>query len=241
MEGFAFIQWLLQPVDPARAHEISTLVSWHGRLMVLSWAVLLPLGVIIARFFKVTRSQDWPRQLDNKFWWHGHLSLQYGGGVIMLAGVVLIWLSGSGDPQAVLHRWLGYVVLGLGLVQFLAGWFRGSKGGPSDAQLRGDHYDMTLRRRVFEHAHKGFGYGALLLGVATILTGLWMANAPRWMWLSLGLWWFMLLVVFAMLQKRGPPIGSYQAIWGPDKAHPGNNRTPKPALGETMSSGGSTS
>jgi hypothetical protein len=235
------IEWLLQTIDPVRGHEITALVSWHGRLMVLSWAVLLPLGVIIARFYKVTPGQDWPRKLDNKLWWHSHLGLQYAGGVVMFVGLALIWLSGSGSPTAQLHRWLGYVVLGLGVLQFLAGWFRGSKGGPTDASLRGDHYDMTLRRRIFEHAHKAFGYGALLLGVATILSGLWTANAPRWMWLSLALWWAVLVIAFVRLQRRGPPIGSYQAIWGPDKAHPGNRLASQPGVSSEMSSGGSRS
>lgn len=222
MHGLFLIDWLLDPIDPLRGHEISAAVAWHGRLMVLSWAVLLPLGVIIARFFKVTPRQDWPHQLDNKFWWHAHLSSQYAGGLIMLAGFGLIWLGATGDAGAALHRWLGYLVLVLGALQFLAGWFRGTKGGPSDVSMRGDHYDMTLRRRLFEHVHKGFGYLALVIAVAAILSGLWTANAPRWMWLSVGLWWGALVVTFLWLQRRGPPIGSYQAIWGPDMAHPGN-------------------
>lgn len=222
MQGLSVFEWLLQPIDPTRVHDIAALVAWHGRLMVLAWAVLLPLGVVVARFFKVTPDQDWPRRLDNKFWWHAHLSLQYSGGVVMLVGVCLVWLSGPGDPNATLHRWLGYIVLGLGVSQFLAGWFRGSKGGPSDVQMRGDHYDMTIRRRVFEHVHKTFGYAALLLGVATVLSGLWNANAPRWMWLSLLLWWLTLVLVWTRLQLRGQPIGSYQAIWGLDTSHPGN-------------------
>lgn len=222
MQGFTILEWLLQPIDPFRAHQVSSFVAWHGRLMVLAWAVLLPLGVIIARYFKVMPGQDWPRRLDNRLWWRGHLSLQYTGGLAMLAGFALIWLSGPVNPNAVLHRWLGYAVLALGAMQFLAGWFRGSKGGPGDVQLRGDHYDMTLRRRVFEHVHKLIGYAALLLGIATVISGMWTANAPRWMWLLLTMWWLTLVLAFSLLQARGKPIGSYKAIWGPDPSHPGN-------------------
>jgi hypothetical protein len=31
-------------------HELAPWVQWHGRLMVLAWVILLPLGVLIARF-----------------------------------------------------------------------------------------------------------------------------------------------------------------------------------------------
>lgn len=43
--------------------------------MVVAWGVLLPLGILIARFFKVTPRQRWPAELDNKFWWYSHLTL----------------------------------------------------------------------------------------------------------------------------------------------------------------------
>ena len=33
--------------------------------------------------------------------------------------------------------------------QVLGGYLRGSKGGPTDHRLRGDHYDMTARRVWF--------------------------------------------------------------------------------------------
>jgi hypothetical protein len=224
VSSLPFVAWLLASIDPMRGHEISQALSWHGRLMVLAWGVLVPLGIIVARYMKVTPRQDWPRQLDNKLWWHGHLSFQYLGGIIMLAGFVVIWGSTTRDPSAWLHRSLGYCVLAFGALQFLAGWLRGSKGGPTEASLRGDHYDMTFRRIVFEHVHKTVGYLALVMAAAVILSGLWVANAPRWMWLAIIGWWLLLAAVALRLQLRGRPIGSYHAIWGPDPIHPGNRR-----------------
>ena len=47
------MEWLLAPIDQARAHEIGLGVAWHGRSMVLAWGVLAPLAVLIARFYKV--------------------------------------------------------------------------------------------------------------------------------------------------------------------------------------------
>lgn len=217
------MEWLLQPIDPARAHEVGVYVSWHGRLMVLAWGVLFPLGILIARFWKVMPGQDWPRELDNKTWWHGHLALQYMGGAAMVAGLVLVLLTSAGGST---HAYSGWVITGFAALQFLAGWLRGSKGGPTEPALRGDHFDMTPRRLAFEYFHKFVGYGLLALAAYGIVTGMSLANAPRWMWIGLGGWWAVLIVVFITLQRRGRAVDTYQAIWGADGDLPGNQRRP---------------
>jgi hypothetical protein len=220
------LDWLLLPLDLARGHQLDGAVSWHGRLMVLAWGVLLPAGVIMARFFKITPNQNWPTKLDNKVWWYSHMTLQYVGGLAMLLALALIWRT-VGLSGWSLHTSLGWIVLVSAAGQYLSGWLRGTKGGPTapakDGSLRGDHYDMTRRRKVFELAHKTVGYLALLLSLAAIATGFWLVNAPRWMPLLWGLWWLVLAVVWIVLQRRGFAVDTYQAIWGPDPTHPGNS------------------
>lgn len=224
------VEALLAPIDPSRAHEVDFFVSWHGRLMVFAWGVLIPLGVLIARFFKITPKQDWPRVLDNQVWWRSHLRLQYSGGVLMLFGLALILFRPEPSVVGDIHSIAGWVIVVVASTQFVAGWLRGSKGGPTepaaDGSWSGDHYDMTQRRKIFEHFHKSVGY-LLIAGAAwTILTGLWTANAPVWMWLALIGWWALLGLVFALFQQRGMAYDTYQAIWGPDRAHPGNRMKP---------------
>ncbi len=218
------MDWLWLPIDPDRAHQVGVYVSWHGRLMVLAWGGLFPLGILIARFWKVTPGQNWPSELDNRAWWRAHLSLQYAGGLLMLLALgLIIAADGSGTGT---HATLGWAITGFAGLQFFAGWFRGSKGGPTEPTLRGDHFDMTRRRIIFEHFHKSAGYGLLLIACWGIISGLWQANAPGWMWLALGLWWALLIAVFATLQRRGMAVDTYQAIWGADPAFPGNRRRP---------------
>lgn len=218
------MDWLLSPIDPARAHDVGTYVAWHGRLMVLAWGALFPLGILIARFYKITPRQNWPRELDNKTWWHAHLALQYTGGAAMLAALALILLAGGAGTST--HANIGWVIAGVALLQFLAGWLRGTKGGPTEPSLRGDHFDMTPRRLAFEHFHKTAGYALLALAAYGVLSGLWQANAPVWMWAGLTLWWAGLIAAFIALQGRGKAIDTYQAIWGPDPNLPGNRRKP---------------
>jgi hypothetical protein len=216
--------WLLRPLSGSDIHELMPWASWHGRMMVLAWGVTLPLGVLTARFLKVLPKQDWPRELDNKLWWHAHRILQYSGVLFMLLGAGLVWGRAEGLTfNARLHGWLGYVVIGMGIFQIFAGLARGTKGGPTALELRGDHYDMTNWRKTFEWVHKSVGYLAIVSSVVVILLGLFAADAPRWMLLTLLLWWFCLIVGFVIFQKQKLCFDTYQAIWGPDSLHPGNH------------------
>ena len=85
---------------------------------------------------------------------------------------------------------------------------------------------MTKRRLVFEYTHKFAGYVALALAMAAILSGLWQVNGPNWMWLTLCIWWALLLFIAFTLQRKGMAWDTYQAIWGPDPNLPGNKRKP---------------
>lgn len=202
--------------------------------MVAAWVILLPLGVLVARFFKVTPAQHWPEELDNKFWWHLHLALQYSGVAIMTAAAVLAARYADVARSAVpLHGLLGWTVVALGWLQLLGGLLRGSKGGPQPATaeapaviLRGDHYDMTRRRVIFEYVHKSVGYLAVILAMIVIALGLKAVDAPPWMYWVIGVAWIAGVSIFAWLQWSGRCFDTYQAIWGPAPEHPGNQRRP---------------
>lgn len=125
------LEWLLAPIDPSRPHVVGFAISWHGRMMVLAWGFLVPLGIVVARFCKITPQQDWPRELDNKAWWRGHLAFQYAGGVATVLALGLILLRPEVAKDSGPHRVVGWIVAGLAAVQFLAGWLRGTKGGPT--------------------------------------------------------------------------------------------------------------
>jgi len=211
-------QWLITPLSGALSHEISAAISWHGRLMVFAWCFLLPVGVIIARFFKITLKQKWPDELDNQFWWIWHQVLQYGGLFLMLLGLILVMRSNVNVGKGVYlsHKILGYIVCAIGVLQAVSGLLRGTKGGPTDKNLRGDHFDMTRQRIIFEYIHKIAGYCVILLSLLAVYSGLVLADAPRWMVILIIIWWLILIVVWIVLQKQGRAIDTYQAIWGAD-------------------------
>jgi hypothetical protein len=220
----SLIAVLSLPLSGSDVHSIAPWAYWHARLMVLSWGILLPVGVLIARFYKVTPSQNWPHKVDNKLWWHSHRVFQWSGLVFMTLGIWSVWgFSTSVTTAAVTHSSIGWILLCAGWLQAVGSFARGSSGTPEEP---GDHYLMTRKRLVFERIHKFVGWTALLGSVVTIILGLFIADAPRWMLMAMIAWWLGLAIVFIRLQRQGRCIDTYQAIWGPDLKHPGNRLKP---------------
>ncbi|MFD0915103.1 cytochrome b561 domain-containing protein [Pseudahrensia aquimaris] len=226
----ALWQWLWLPIDASRAHGLEQNVAWHGRLMVATWGFLFPISIIITRFLKVTPRQQWPNELDNRFWFRVHVAAQVSGGVLTAFAVWLVWSPGSEGNLPWLHRLCGWSVVSLYCAQFIGGIARGTRGGMDepapDGSIHGDHFDMTTRRVIFEYAHKTLGYTSIVLAAMAMLLGLWITNAYIWMWLGLFGWWCFSITVYAALQRKGMALDTYQAIWGPDPNLPGNQRKP---------------
>lgn len=132
--------------------------------MFIAFGLLMPSANIIARYFKVTKNQDFPRVLDNKFWWHSHLILQNLAAILMsIALVIHTQWSFQSD-----HAKLGLLTLCLVYLQIISGLLRGSKGS---AQEWGDHYSMSKRRIIFEFYHKKMGWLIMLFGFFTLYLG----------------------------------------------------------------------
>lgn len=231
------LTWLAEPLSGAANHVVPPNVSWHGRLMVLSWGLAVPVAALLARFFKVTPRQDWPRVLDNRFWWHGHRGLNIAAVALTAVAAVLVVRSaamGEGTARQ-LHAMCGWAVIALATVQVVSALLRGTKGGPTAPRrvvpgqapdLHGDHYAMTPRRIWFERVHKVAGWAAMLAALAALGSGLWAVDALRWMVGGLALLWTGLILAFLRWQRDGRCLDTYQAIWGPGLEHPGQARPP---------------
>ncbi len=185
------IDWLFAPLSGGSAHTLSPMIAWHARCMVMAWGVIVPVAVLVARYWKIWPGQGWPQELDSKAWWHSHRLGQLFAVAVMSLGAYLAWRSNTllSSEALKLHSNLGWTLACRGWAQVLGGTLRGTKGGPGEASERGDRFDMTPRRRLFEWSHKIMGWLALALACITIVLGLDLVNAPRWMMLSLFIWW----------------------------------------------------
>ena len=232
----ACVEWLIAPLSGSLSHQIDPNSYWHGRLMVIAWSLLVPVAIIVARFYKVTPGQNWPTELDNKFWWHMHRYSNIFAVSISIIGIYLVYANNRyvGELRGV-HGMLGWLVVLLCFFQLVVTRLRGTKGGPTAPRLDdkgavidlyGDHDNMTLKRKIFEYLHKSLGHILWLLALITTFLGMLVADAPRWMFVSIAVWWTFLLLLSIYLQTKGRCLDTYQAIWGIDKNMPGYSHTP---------------
>ncbi|PIA36449.1 hypothetical protein AQUCO_03400374v1 [Aquilegia coerulea] len=125
----------------------------HGILNVVSWGIMLPLGIIIARYMKVFQSLD-------PAWFHLHRFCQSLAFVIGVAGWVTGMILGS-QSQGIRHAAhgnIGIVLFSFATLQVFLGFFRLDK----------DH-----KYRVYWNIyHHGVGYMIAVLGIVNVFKGL---------------------------------------------------------------------
>lgn len=201
-----------------------TAFYWHGAAMALAWLVLLPAGALVARFFKVRPRQAYPYHLDDQVWWNLHRAVQVAGAALVALAAWWAWDALDGEivwPLA--HVQFGVVAISLLLVQLLSPFFRGTKGGPTDhradpydpATWRGDHFDMTVRRRVFEFLHKKMGYIAMAVAACAAWTGIELAGLEDWWKAGIVASALLFAGLFLWFTFKGRRVDTWQAIWGP--------------------------
>jgi hypothetical protein len=133
----------------------------HGTLMVTSWGLLLPSGVICARYLKFRK--------PSSIWFYYHRVLQITGIILALSGFIIAITKFNVSETdgkisiAFIHGICGFIVMLLGFLQ------------PINAYFRPEHThfgkEPTYWRKQWERLHKGSGYTAVTLAVITIFIG----------------------------------------------------------------------
>ncbi|GKV10867.1 hypothetical protein SLEP1_g22177 [Rubroshorea leprosula] len=124
----------------------------HGILNVVSWGILFPVGVIIARYVRTLESAD-------PAWFYLHVFCQLSAYAIGVAG----WGTGiklgseSKGVQYAGHRNIGIALFSLATVQIFALFLRPKK----------DH----KYRFYWNLYHHGFGYCIIILGIINVFKG----------------------------------------------------------------------
>ena len=159
----------------------------HGSLMVLAMGILLPGGVLVARFTKLREPTTGP----GAFWFLYHQVLQYSGLVVMLLGFGMAVYFQERDGNA--HFRCMHCMLGLGVVisavmQPVNAWMRPSK--------------ESKWRSLWEKLHKGSGWLVLLASVLTILFGLYAINAPNYFFMLYSPLPSLFIVIFVVNEYR---------------------------------------
>ncbi|GER53089.1 auxin-responsive family protein [Striga asiatica] len=125
----------------------------HGVLNAVSWGIMFPIGIIIARYLRVFPSAD-------PAWFYLHISCQISAYAIGVAG----WGTGlklgseSNGVTYSTHRNIGITLFTLATVQIFALLLRPNK----------DH-KIRIYWNIYHH---GIGYAILILGIINVFKGL---------------------------------------------------------------------
>jgi hypothetical protein len=179
----------------------------HGVMMALGWGVAIPVGALVARML---------RHLG-PVWFQAHRGIQSAGLVLVIVGFGIALGTAKQHFQSG-HAILGLIVILLGLLQPLNALFRPHPGTPN--------------RWLFNLAHLGTGYSALILSLINVFLGLKLANAVKGL-VILAIVWYSLVVLsfligqFVLVPKR-PTI---KPPHPPAQATPSNTQElgPQPA------------
>lgn len=126
----------------------------HGVLGIIGWGLILPIGVMIARFLRHRKP----------LWYYLHTIIQFAGFLIVLSGIVVgqaLYNRVHADVAA--HRGIGYFALTLSILQILAFFIRPYK----DSKIRA----------LWNAYHKFFGILALFFGALNIVLGIQVGGA----------------------------------------------------------------
>jgi hypothetical protein len=207
--------------------------DYHAIFMVSIWFVLVPLCIVTIRFGKPKPTLNGIREevrLTNLVWWWFSV---HKFGLMLAVGLSLIGaavaLAVSHGFSGSLHSIFGLTTITLGCLQVVSGWFRGKHGGrnyfkavPDDPSTwRGDHYDMTPRRRKFEAYHKTAGYFVFFFATGAVTSGLMQYRMPALAGVIVTIT-LVVLVVSIVLEYKGFRYDGYRAAHGYNLEHPFN-------------------
>lgn len=149
-----------------KSSTVKSLRRSHGILNMLGWAILMPIGAIVARFMK---------QYD-PIWFYSHTSIQSLGFVLGIAGIICGFvLKDRVSTNVSKHKAIGIVVLVLACLQVMAFLARPNK--ESKVRKYWNWYHYTVGRvliflaavNVFYGIHLGNGGTAWNAAYAIVL------------------------------------------------------------------------
>ena len=210
-------------------------IHWenHAVLMVTIWVVLVPLCITVIRYGKPKPTefgiQTKIRITNLKWWWYSFH--KYGLFLAIFLSLVgaAVALVVSGGFSGTVHAMFGVLTVVMGCLQVISAMLRGTHGGKyyNNADLedpstwRGDHYDRTTRRRIFEAYHKTTGYFTAFCALGAVGSGLMQFPMPILTWMVF-IVSFVFLAIWIYLEFLERRYDGYRAVHGYGMEHPYN-------------------
>ncbi|TYI58231.1 hypothetical protein E1A91_D11G340800v1 [Gossypium mustelinum] len=149
------VQVLLIRGSSEAEQGLQPVLAVHGFMMFLSWGILIPGGILAARYLKHVKGDGW---------YQIHIYLQYSGLAIILLGVLFAVAELRGFYVSSLHVKLGIAAIVFASVQPMNAYLRPEK--PANGE------DASTKRLIWEYFHVIIGRGAIAIGIAALSTGM---------------------------------------------------------------------
>ncbi|KAK1293632.1 hypothetical protein QJS10_CPB17g00225 [Acorus calamus] len=135
--------------------DLRPVLAVHGFMMFVAWGILLPGGILSARYLK---------HLKGDGWYQIHVYLQYSGISIVLLGVLFAAAELRGFYIGSVHVKFGMTAILLACAQPINAYFRPKK------HVNG--VEVSSERVLWEYLHVITGRCAILVGIAALFSGM---------------------------------------------------------------------
>ncbi|XP_074566770.1 cytochrome b561, DM13 and DOMON domain-containing protein At5g54830-like [Curcuma longa] len=135
--------------------DLRPVLAVHGFMMFVAWGILLPGGILAARYLK---------QIKGDGWYQLHVYLQYSGIAIMLLGLLFAAAELRGFYLSIVHVKFGVAAIVLACAQPINASLRPQK--PADGEI------VSSKRIIWEYFHVIIGRSAVVVGVAALISGM---------------------------------------------------------------------
>ncbi|CAM6120752.1 unnamed protein product [Calypogeia fissa] len=139
----------------SQVEELQPVLAVHGFMMFIAWGLLLPGGVLGARYLK---------HLNNNGWFEIHIYAQLSAIVVMLLGLLFAIAELHGFNFRTAHMKVGLLSISIALLQALNGYLRPKNASHGESQ--------RPQRVIWQYIHMYSGRSALVLGFLALVTGI---------------------------------------------------------------------
>ncbi|KAL6509673.1 hypothetical protein OROGR_022983 [Orobanche gracilis] len=135
--------------------DLRPVLAVHGFIMFLAWGILLPGGILAARYLKHVKDDSWFRI---------HVNLQYSGLAVVFLGFLFAVAELRGLTLDSLHVKFGMLAILLAVAQPVNAYLRPKRPAPGE--------EASSQRVMWEYSHFITGRCAMLVGIAALISGM---------------------------------------------------------------------
>lgn len=135
--------------------DLRPVLAVHGFMMFLAWGILLPGGILAARYLKHVKGDGW---------YQIHVYLQYSALAIIMLALLFAIAELHGFYVTSLHVKFGLAAILLACLQPVNAFFR--PGKPVDGE------EVSSKRLFWEYGHAISGRSGVVVGAAALFTGM---------------------------------------------------------------------